>query len=255
MITLFTDLDHTLIFSHRSKPNTSCIPVEKLNGEVQSFMTKKTWNALSDLVGSGKLCVVPVTTRKKEQYVRLDYLTERMHIRYSLICNGAVLLVHGVVDPEWLSESVFIAKDQLEEVYKAENELRVLCGRERTYSPFNIMTYGVSDDAEQIIDNLRDIIDQNKCFVSCDKRKIYCIPTSLNKGMAVKRFQKRFGYEKSVSAGDSEFDIPMLLEADYAVFPESLLSTELSDARFPIGKGKILSDALCDILQYIICAK
>ena len=255
MITLFTDLDHTLIYSHRSKPDTPCIQVESLHDKPQSFMTEKTWTVLKALVDDEKLQIVPVTTRKKEQYDRLNCLSNHLNIRYALICNGAVLLDQGAIEPAWLDESLSIAGEQLEEVSRAENELRKCCGTEKTFFPYRIMTYGVSDNAEQYADKLRGKIDQNKCFIASDSRKVYCIPAALNKGVAVKRFRQRFDCRKSVCAGDSEFDVPMLCETDYAVFPEKLLSLELSSAYFPVKKNQILSDELCTILQYLAQAE
>ena len=252
MLTLFTDLDHTMIYSHRSKPDVDCIQVETMNNNPQSFMTVKTWKTITELVRSGKLKVIPVTTRTKEQYDRLSCLTESLDITDALICNGAVLLKHGAAESRWLDESVSIAENEMRELHKAKNELQTLCGEEKTHFPFEIMAYGVTDNVKQYVPLLRNTINQRKCMIGHDRRKIYCIPASLNKGAAVKRFRERFTTEKSLAVGDSEFDVSMFYEADYAVFPKSLLRDDMSCMYFPVDEGKILSDTLCDVLLNII---
>ena len=49
MAYLFTDIDNTIIFSHRHETNEKKVWVEKLNGKDQSFMTYKTYRFLSPL--------------------------------------------------------------------------------------------------------------------------------------------------------------------------------------------------------------
>ena len=251
MLTLFSDLDHTLIYSHRVKPGGTCIQVETLNDRPQSFMTEKAWNTLSDMVGSDQLHIVPVTTRTPLQVERLAALTDRLRIRYALTCNGAVLLDHGLVDPAWLEESRHLAGGELDELTKVQEELQKLCGPEKTHFPHGIMAYGVPGDVQKCLASLREKADPEKCFLGHDSRKVYCCPRSLNKGAAVRRFREKHNTGRCVAAGDSEFDLPMFYEADYAVFPTALPHEKIPISCFLSGKEQILSDVICDTLLFL----
>ncbi len=248
MLTLFTDLDHTLIYSHRSKPDVECVQVETLNGKAQSFITEKTLEILSALVNTKKISIIPVTTRTKEQYDRLPGLTERLCIQYAMICNGAVLLNHGQVEERWLEKSFELAKDEMNELLRACDCLKDVCGGEKVHFPYEIMTYGVSDSTYVCADMLMNKVNQEKCYIGYDSRKVYCIPKSLTKGRAVRRFRECHDVGICVAAGDSCFDVSMFHETDYAVFPKNLLSTEKSDGYFIAEDSLPLSDVLCEVL-------
>ena len=248
MLTLFTDVDHTLIYSHRSKPNVECIMVETLNGKAQSFITVKTLETLLRLVERGKLTIVPVTTRTKEQYERLHRLTERLQIQHAMVCNGAVLLDHGQIDLQWITDSRALSKDEMDELYGAYAILKEICGIERTYFPYEVIAYGVCDNASFAADLLKTKVNQKKCYIGQDRRKVYCIPQSLIKGKAVRRFQKTFFIEKSIAAGDSEFDISMFYATEYAVFPAGLCDAEMLKNAVTAKKQQLLSDVICDEL-------
>lgn len=60
MKTFFSDLDNTLIFSHRKKGVEDKIPVEYLNGKEQSYMPGELARLLTD---NQEILLVPVTTR------------------------------------------------------------------------------------------------------------------------------------------------------------------------------------------------
>ncbi len=252
MLTLFSDLDRTLVYSHRVKPETPCVAAELLDGRIQSYITERTLHSLSGMTDRGELTIVPVTTRTKEQYERLGGVMERLSVRAALICSGAVLLADGKVDEQWLKESSRLAERELPELEKANKLLEKLCGKEKTRFPYELMASAVYENPQACIQALKRSIDEEKCFIGSDGKKIYCIPRSMSKGNALQRFRRRFPSGACVAAGDSVFDVSMLNEADFAVFPEALSADICSSQRRHACREAVLSDRLCEILESLL---
>ena len=79
---LFTDLDNTLIYSKKTDIAEK-IPVELYNGEINSFMSKYSYELLHKL--NEMLLIVPITTRTYIQYSRIDL---GFNPKYVLCANG-----------------------------------------------------------------------------------------------------------------------------------------------------------------------
>ena len=60
MTYFFSDLDNTLVYSHRVSLPGERIAVEYLNDHIQSYMTKKTYDFFSKSIG---VFLIPTTTR------------------------------------------------------------------------------------------------------------------------------------------------------------------------------------------------
>ena len=72
-----TDLDRTLIFSHRTigeREDVQC--VELFEGKEQSFMSHKQIKLLHELKESAH--IVPVTTRSQMQYERISFFQHEL---------------------------------------------------------------------------------------------------------------------------------------------------------------------------------
>ena len=88
-----SDLDNTLLFSHRHRqPEDRC--VERLNGAEQGFFTRETPDLLPQVVQ--RVHLLPITTRSIEQYQRIQW-PDGTAPRIALTANGAVLLRDGQV--------------------------------------------------------------------------------------------------------------------------------------------------------------
>ena len=92
MIRFFSDIDNTLIYSHRHHIPQPRICVEELHGKPQSYMSQKSYEYFKN---QKWLSVTPVTTRTFEQYQRLHSVAQKLKWHFALICNGAVLLNDG----------------------------------------------------------------------------------------------------------------------------------------------------------------
>lgn len=241
---LFTDIDNTLIYSHRHMIKEPVIWVEELNGKRQSFITQRTYSFYKY---QNTLEVVPVTTRTFAQYERLKDLFSFFGWRDVLICNGAVLLAEGIEDADWTEESVRLSqKDRpfYEEAFEYASEIT---DSERIEAIHPFMFYIKAKDVDKTISLLSEKIDKKHVTVLRDSRKVYCFPSSLNKGTAAERYKQRVCRQHYIAAGDSEFDIPMLMNADICLCPESL--TEFDAGGVRRSCSGLFSDEICMELE------
>ena len=212
MVIFFSDLDNTLIFSHRRKYEGAKVVAEFLNGKEQSYISLELLSVLKD---NTRIKLVPVTTRSIDQYTRIHILSNELHTNHALVCNGGVLLVDGKLDEDWLNESLILSEQESFEV----NKILIMLKSDAKVSTINrlqpFMFYFTCEAVDEYYSYLIQHADLNKVFIGKDARKIYVIASCINKGSSVERYVHRFGSEKYIIAGDSDFDIPMLnLEAD-----------------------------------------
>lgn len=219
MIAFHTDMDNTLIFSYKHDIGAAKRCVEIYQEREISFITEETYRLLEKL--PQQILLIPTTTRTVEQYQRI-----RLGIgepQYALVCNGGVLLVNGKEEESWYRESMELLAECREELQKAE---RILTGDAyRCLEVRNIrglFLFTKSERPETSGERLREGLDMEKMDVFTNGAKVYAVPKRLNKGEAVRRFRERFHPERVIAAGDSEFDLPMLAEADVGLAPEAL---------------------------------
>ncbi len=243
-IDLFSDLDNTLIYSHRTVLEQDKVLAETLNGKEQSYMTRKT---LEFLQNAPWIRLIPVTTRSKEQFQRITLFSRELSCPYALVCNGGELLICGETDPQWLEETRSILAQELRALASAIALMERMAERVRV--PSGLMAYAVFDDPKEAARQLRGEIDGTLLHVLYDRRKVYCFPGAMNKGAAVGRFKKRFPTGPVVAAGDSEFDIPMLNMSDLAITKRSLAKSVKNPNTVPIDDALLLSDGLTGVLE------
>ncbi len=246
MLTLFLDIDNTLIYSHRHSLNTPKRVAEYLNGKAQSYITEKTYSFLS---ARRDLQIVPVTTRTLSQFRRVEALLGELGCSKALICNGAVLLHCCTVDDCWMDESLRLSEEERTVLPPATQWLQRRCGKEKTHTAFDLFVYAVSDDPIGVAGELKQIVDPQRADVLCDSRKVYCIPRTLNKGTALQRFVHRFGISHPIVAGDSDFDVPMLNLGEYAIIPLDLANKVCNGRKLVVDEKECFSDAICECLE------
>lgn len=249
MPTLFLDIDNTLIYSHRHCIAAPKRVAEYLNGKEQSYITEKTFSYLS---AHKEIQIVPVTTRTRPQFMRVEALLRELGCTAALICNGAVLLYDFAVDTAWMDESLRLSKAERTELPMAIQWLESKCGKEKTHVADELFVYAGTDDPIGMARDLQQIVDIQKVDVLCDARKVYCLPKSLNKGTALRRFISRFGIAHSIVAGDSNFDVPMLNLGETAVIPPDLVD-KVCNIRIMIADEKqCFSDSICDCIEKLL---
>lgn len=249
MIYFFSDLDNTLVYSHRVSLPGECIVVEYLNDRIQSYMTKKTYDFF---IESNEVFLIPTTTRTCEQYARLSETFAKFGCRYALVCNGGILLDNNEIDLEWLSETKRIAGDELSDLDEASKLFLLFFQKENIHYVSDIMLYAKTGTPASDAARLTSMLNTGSLNVYYDNRKVYCIPASINKGNAIKRFSDSMGITWTAAAGDSAPDIPMLKISDLAILPNNLSNAVERAQKYVAENSQCFSDYTCDVLSEIV---
>lgn len=248
MITLFCDLDNTIIFSHRKELNTSKRVAELLNGVEQSYITERTFSFLSSC---RSISFVPVTTRTLQQYERVKGTIQSFNSKYALILNGAILLKNGDVDDLWLNESRELVKDAIDEMNKAATLLKRYCKKPLRYRD-DFLIYSSAKEPKAIAEKIEKGIDSSRINVFFDSRKVYCAPLSMSKGNNVRRFSRYYQTNVTIGVGDSKNDLSMLESVDIPILPQLLTSFITNPQKIVVPDSKVLSDTACDEIELLV---
>lgn len=244
MAILFSDLDNTMIYSHRWSIAAPKVVAEFLNGREQSYMPMKLYDFLRL---NTELNLVPVTTRSIAQYERIFLLSRKLNIHHVLVCNGGILIVNGSIDKCWFQESLEISCCQNKEVLRLLNFVKAELHNVRVYDVEQFMFYFSTERIEEDYLKLLAIADLTKVYIGRDSRKIYIIAMSINKGAAVERYRRRFNISECITAGDSELDLPMLEFGNPAIISPSLHG-KTANHNIISSKSQILAFEMADIL-------
>jgi hypothetical protein len=218
------DLDQTLIFSRRSfrlpagTPEPPLVEVERLSDEPAAFMTEAAFAEVAEL--ARRAVLVPVTTRTLAQYRRV-----RLGVapRFAVTANGGHLLVDGEPDAGWATT----VAERLSGVAPLADLLPVAerLGRggwcRLTRVADDVFIYLVAHERDGIPD-LTAVTAELAAVgwtVSVQGRKVYFVPAPLTKQAALAEVARRAGTGRTVAAGDSLLDAPMLAAADVALRP------------------------------------
>ena len=220
MTILTTDLDNTLIYSYKYDIGKNKRCAEIYQGREISFITEKTYELLKQL--SEKIMIVPVTTRTREQYDRIDLGIK--DFKYALVCNGGVLIENGEENKQWYDDSRKLTQKSDSQIVRAIKLLKddnEVCFEIRYIRELFVFTK--SNTPEKTAACLRETLDNEKVDIFTNGTKVYAVPKGLDKGLALRRLRQKTGADRIFAAGDSEFDIPMLKEADKAFCPSGLV--------------------------------
>lgn len=242
-----SDLDNTLIYSHRRQLNGDKRLVELYEGRPCSYMTERAQALLREV--REKLLFLPCTTRSVAQYQRIELLPGWQPAQ-ALVANGGILLERGQVEPRWYAESVARCEAAGRELERAQqlleqHQLRLLPVK----LVDGLFLFTKSQEPQLLQRQLEQQLDLQQVQVGLQGQKVYVLPQSLNKGAALQRLRQRYPQAYVYAAGDSAFDVPMLLAADFAIAPEAL-AEQLLDQRHKllVPAEQQLSDVMLEYL-------
>lgn len=249
MILFACDLDNTLIHSYkRADENDICVEIGN-DGKKLSYMTPKAYDALEKLRENKNICIVPLTTRSIEQYQRINLFKNAVP-EYAMTSNGGNLLINGVPDREWYEDSLKLISNCIDEMKKG---MDILDNHSATQFPSRfvdeLFVFTKSAAVDEITRILENSLDTDKVSVFRNGVKVYVLPKILSKGTAVKRFSEKFGYDMTISAGDSGFDIPMLSFTDISIYPSEKFAEKINS----YGR-KIIRKNDCNYAEFV-CSK
>ena len=207
-----SDLDNTLLFSHRHA-RSGDICVERLEGREQGFMTPWVWETLGRLPEGVRL--LPVTTRSIEQYRRIRW-PEGHAPEYAVTTNGGIFLGPKGLDPAWLAASRALVEAWQEELARMYAWLpeRPWCLRRKMVD--GLYLFAVCPEETDMKAAAAECRRTAALAAEPSGRKLYLLPPGLDKGTAVEKACGFFDADVLICAGDSSLDLPMLRLADLA---------------------------------------
>lgn len=211
-----SDLDNTLLFSHRHKMDSDYC-VEWLEEKEQGFITPKTLDLLP--LVQKKTRFIPVTSRSVAQYQRIVW-PESCVPSYAVVANGGILLVNGEVDLEWSTQMYGLVAPWQRELRMLQDRLSEVPMLKHWKMVDGVYLYAVCEDSERAQASKKCLAGKTELDIAVSGRKVYFFPPPVNKGAAVNWLKTKFQPEKTICAGDSVIDGPMLCAADVAIVPE-----------------------------------
>ena len=220
-----SDLDRTLIYSSKAREiaQTAGSPqvcVEIHDGEEASWMTAACAATLERLPAAG--CLVPVTTRIHEQYVRVTLPGPPP--RFAITTNGGEILVDGEADRGW-ARHVAAGLADVYPLAAVWDQATHVCHPEFTVKLRNaadLFCYAVVRPKRLPMGFVEDIAGwaaERGWRTSLQGRKLYWVPEALTKAAATREVAERLGADTVLAAGDSLLDVDLLLAADLAIHP------------------------------------
>ncbi len=217
-----SDLDQTLIFSTKwlALTEAETLLVECYEGKPITYMAKRSLEILESI--SKECTFVPVTTRVKHQYDRIDF--RNIKINHAIVANGGMILENGQIDTVW--------DDYIRRCLKDVGHYReIFCIMEKVACNFSVsklrkddefLVYLVDDRADvhfELMTTERAELNKLGWNTFLVGRKIYCLPNFITKEAAVSYLAKEKGIEPIVAAGDSILDIGMSKVAKKMLVP------------------------------------
>ncbi len=248
MIIFSSDLDNTLIYSYKHDIGFNKRCVEWFENREISFMDRESIEVLRRI--QEKVVFVPNTTRSVEQYKRINLGVNDSE--YALVCNGGVLLYKGCFDRDWYMESLSLIEDGKEEIEKSMGLLKKdgnVCFEIRCIEGLFVFTK--SEQPVWTVDFLRSKLDESKVDVFNNGSKVYVLPKELSKGKAILRLKKKLSADKIIAAGDSLFDISMLMAADVGLCPRGLVDEKCLNV-IQFNKEAFTTEMLLKVWELIV---
>lgn len=234
-----TDLDNTLIHSHKHKQDKD-VCVEWIGNKKQSYMSAYTYKTLPNLAKVIK--ILPITTRSIDQYNRIQFPNKC--ISKAITTNGAIMLDKH--------KSTLLIKNKdinMQNLKCIENVLSTEPAVEAVNYVDNTYIYAICTD-EQYAKSISMSTPHTKDIkVMVSGRKVYFIPFSFTKGNTLSKIKDRNNFDLVIAAGDSELDIDMLEVADIALAPANLAPLVNNKNTIVCPEDKLFSDFIIDFLK------
>lgn len=238
---LVSDLDRTLVHPARSLPaGQEAAVVEIYQGRGITVASHGTLAALGELAAAGAF--VPVTTRSREQLRRITPIWRWATAGWAICANGATLLDHGQIDPQWEAIVEAAGRDsapvaEARAAFEREvgspaavDWMPLLRDCDERFLYATLLLDRVPGDLQATADAaLRPL----RWHAILHARKLYALPHHVCKGRALAYLRERTGAGAVMAAGDSLLDVELLLAAEESWCPRDAELVTLG--RVPAG--------------------
>lgn len=224
-----TDLDGTVLFSEKAmshgpvRPDDAdLVPIDIDGDRIYAYMTTTAVRQWTGLAGAG--VIVPATTRSVDQYRRLRLPGRRPSS--AVVCNGARLLVDDESDAGWerhVRQRLAESGASFDTVWQEAQRWRDQRGFDAVRAVEDFFIYLTVKSREPWLTVFAEEAAEwgrvHGWRVSLQGRKLYLLPTGLDKAAAVAHAAERLGADRFVAGGDSLLDADMLRAAHAAIRP------------------------------------
>lgn len=216
-IAFYSDLDLTLVYSHRAMrkyhdPILESIVIDARGDEPMGYMRVETWESMRSLLKRG-VEFIPTTTRTHSQYSHISI--PGVKPRYAIVLSGAQVLEHGEESPEWRScmeEEMRKLSIQPQELHHSiEKQALAIPGVNKLRCAEGKFVYAMKDEGEnpELAELFNSLHRETGYLLSHQGRKSYLVPPCVDKGHAMKFLQEIIKAPHSLGAGDSVLDLSM----------------------------------------------
>ncbi len=247
---LFCDLDDTLFQSRRKTPAGTEVAVmaHGPQGDANGFMTQRQHDAFVSLGGFATL--IPVTARDGDAYRRVSLPA----VPYAVINHGGVILDACLQPlPEWharVTAEADAARGWLEELHARALHMiqaSALSATSRIIGDYGLPFYWLAkyrDEHVGHLDHMQDALVApfvaqmgGEVWVHRNGNNLAVLPRTLQKSHAVRflieHLRGQHTHAVTWGMGDSESDIPFLLECDYQISPRRSQIAAILEERLP----------------------
>jgi len=251
------DLDGTLIYSYRSfgkdKIDSPIRCIETNKGKELSFMTEKAITLLHEL--SEKMMFIPVTTRTSEQYNRISLFKDEIRPTYAVVCNGGVILKDGQIDQDWqeyirtkISNNTISIADIKRKIEETSDAIWV--ESIRVVDRFFICLIIKPDSTPiNILDEYSMWAEENNLLFSIQGRRVYFIPSFINKWDAVQYIAEKEDKKTVFAAGDSLLDVDLVEKSAFGLIPRhGSVAAKHAHLGLTQNKGALAAEEIIEII-------
>lgn len=249
----FTDLDKTIVYS--GYPEHYCVEYkEKL--EI-TYMTIGAKRQLDNLFKKEEFRMIPCTLRSFEQTRRIEFITDSL--TPIVICdNGFSIYINGVLDKSWdIKMKSYIEKYPMSETYKIINDFITttnipISQIKNNRDAFFTVIFKNITEAECFSDKIIGQVDLSLYKIEKQGRKLYIIPSFLDKVLALRYIWNQFSNEIVVTAGDSDVDLAFVKEGEFMILPghsKLNITKAIKTSSKGIDAGKEILEIIYKLIQ------
>lgn len=226
-IGFFSDLDLTLVYSHRAMKRYHDSPygamiIDMKGDEPMGYMRVHTWEVLRSVIDQG-VEFIPVTTRTHTQYKHISI--PGVVPRYSIVLSGAQIMENGEENPEWrshMSNEMAKLSIQPQDLHASiEHEAISIPGVNKIRCAEGMFVYAIKDEGEnhELAEFFAKVQRETGYVLSHQGRKSYLVPPCVDKGLSIEFLKDKVKPQHTVGAGDSVLDLPMANSVDVFIQP------------------------------------
>lgn len=208
-----TDLDNTLIHSHRRVSDTSdYVVVENKDKKPISYMSKKTYELFEKLKNDKNLTIIPVTARSTEQF---DRITVTQDCPYAILASGATILDHGKPIKIWSNFvdhtcDKHVKSYEFFDQYLSQNLRHISIRPRRVNNVVIFFKLNEDEDHHLFINELHRLSAAYHWNFTLQKAKGYLAPSEISKESALSFLIDHLQDDQVITAGDGCMDIPFI---------------------------------------------